>query len=293
LSRSGIVPIAHSQDTAGPMARTVRDAAILLSAMTGRDSEDPASVNAPSAGIDYSANLAADELNGKRIGVIRSHHGAGTHPDVEAILTSGIGMIKSQDAIIVENIDIDMAGVSAAEYTVLLYEFKTDLAAYLQRSAAPVTSLDDVIAFNDAHRDDVMPYFGQDVLLAANAMGGLDETAYLDALDASQVFLRRALTQVFESHDLDALLAISNGPAWMTDHVNGDDFRIGSSSYAAISGFPSVTVPAGFVSDLPIGVTFIGEPWSEEQLIGVAYAFEEARRARRAPIVTNEVTKSR
>lgn len=293
LSRSGIVPIAHSQDTAGPMARTVRDAAILLSAMTGRDSEDPASANAPAAGIDYSANLAADELNGKRIGVIRSHHGAGTHPDVEAILTSGIGLIESQDAIIVDNIDIDMAGVSAAEYTVLLYEFKTDLAAYLQRSAAPVTSLDDVIAFNDAHRDNVMPYFGQDVLLAANAMGGLDETAYLDALDASQAFVRRALTQVFESHDLDALLAISNGPAWMTDHVNGDDFRIGSSSYAAISGFPSVTVPAGFVSDLPIGVTFIGEPWSEEQLIGVAYAFEEARRARRAPILTNEVTKSR
>lgn len=293
LSRSGIVPIAHSQDTAGPMARTVRDAAILLSAMTGRDSEDPASANAPSSRIDYSANLAADELNGKRIGVIRSHHGAGTHPDVEAILTKGIGLIESQDAVIVDNIDIDMAGVSAAEYTVLLYEFKTDLAAYLQRSAAPVTSLDDVIAFNDAHRDNVMPYFGQEVLLAANAMGGLDETAYLDALDASQVFVRRALAQVFESHDLDALLAISNGPAWLTDHVNGDDFRIGSSSYAAISGFPSVTVPAGFVADLPIGITFIGEPWSEEQLIGVAYAFEEASRARRAPIATNKVTKSR
>ncbi len=293
VSRSGIVPIAHSQDTAGPMARTVRDAAILLSAMTGRDPEDPATADVPVARIDYAANLAADELNDKRIGVIRSHYGAGSHPDVEAVLTAALATIKSANASVADDIELDMSGVNDAEYTVLLYEFKTDLAAYLERSAAPYRTLDDIIAFNESNADTVMPHFGQDVLLAANAMGDLDEPAYAEALLKSRGVARRVLDSAFDEHGVDALLAITNGPAWMTDHVNGDSFHIGSSSYAAISGYPSVTVPAGFVAGLPVGVTFIGRPWTEEQLIGIAYAFEQASRARRAPELPYGAKKSR
>lgn len=283
LSRSGIIPIAHSQDTAGPMARSVRDAAILLSAMTGVDAEDPASTAAKIARTDFAAKLAADELTGKRIGILRSHYGAGSNPDVEALLTAGIHSMTEQQAVIIDDIDIDMSGVADAEYTVLLYEFKADLANYFARSAAPVSSLDDVIAFNDANAETVMPHFGQDVLLASNASGDLNDPAYLDALEASGGAARRALDAAFAEHQLDALVAISNGPAWMTDTINGDSFHIGSSSYAAISGYPSVTVPAGFVSGLPIGLSFIGRPWSEEQLIGIAYAFEQATGARQAP----------
>ncbi|MBT8100407.1 MAG: amidase, partial [Gammaproteobacteria bacterium] len=204
--------------------------------------------------------------------------------DVEALLTNSIGLIAAQQAVVIDDIHIDMSGVSDAEYTVLLYEFKAGLAAYLERSSAPVQTLTDVIAFNDANSEVVMPHFGQEVLLAANATGGLDDPAYLEALDASGAATRTALEQVFAEHDLDALAAISNGPAWMTDLVNGDSFHIGSSSFAAVSGYPSVTVPAGFVSGLPVGLTFIGQPWSEQQLIGVAYAFEQAGNARRPPV---------
>lgn len=293
VSRSGIVPIAHSQDTAGPMARTVRDAAILLSAMTGRDPQDSATADVPVARIDYAANLAADELNDKRIGVIRSHYGAGRHPDVEAVLTTALATIRSANASVVDNVELDMSGVNDAEYSVLLYEFKTDLAAYLERSSAPYRTLDELIAFNDANADSVMPHFGQDVFLASSAMGGLDEPAYAKALQDSRDKVRGVLDEAFDEHGVDTLLAITNGPAWMTDHVNGDSFSIGSSSYAAISGYPSVTVPAGFVAGLPVGVTFIGRPWTEEQLIGIAYAFEQARRARRAPELPDGVEMSR
>ncbi len=293
VSRSGIVPIAHSQDTAGPMARSVRDAAILLSAMTGRDPADAAMADVPVARIDYAANLAADALNDTRIGVIRSHFGAGSHPDVEAVLAAALATIRTANASIVDNIELDMNGVNDAEYLVLLYEFKTDLAAYLERSAAPFRTLGELIAWNDANADTVMPHFGQDVFLAANAMGGLDEPAYAEALANSRDAVRRVLDEAFDDYEVDTLIAITNGPAWMTDHINGDSYQIGSSSYAAISGYPSVTVPAGFVAGLPIGVTFIGRPWTEERLIGIAYAFEQAGRARRAPALLDQAEKPR
>jgi len=292
VSRSGIIPIAHSQDTAGPMARTVRDAAILLSAMTGIDSDDPASADVSATSTNYAANLAADTLDGKRIGVIRSHYGAGSNPSVEAILSAGIDAIREQNAEVIDNIEIDMSGVSDAEYEVLLFEFKTDLAAYFARSRAPVTTLDDVIAFNDANENAVMPFFGQDVLLAAEAKGDLTADAYVEAVAMSQRVVRTRLQTVLDEHRLDALLAITNGPAWMTDHANGDSFHIGSSSYAAISGYPNITVPAGFVSGLPIGLSFIGRPFSEQRLIGIAYAFEQATAARRQPGRLNDVTDS-
>ena len=283
VSRSGIVPIAHSQDTAGPMAKTVRDAAILLTAMTGIDREDPASAGAPAATVDYAASLAADALNGKRIGVIRSHSGAGSNPDVEALLAHGIETMRAQGAIVIDDINIDMDGANAAEYEVLLYEFKSDLAAYFARSAAPMSTLAEVIAFNESNKDEVMPFFGQDIMLLADAKGDLSEKAYLDALEASKRIATDGLTGAITEHQLDALVAISNGPAWLTDHINGDAFQIGSSSYAAISGFPNITVPAGFVAGLPIGLSFIGQPFTERELIGIAYAFEQATRARRAP----------
>ncbi len=283
LSRSGIIPVAHSQDTAGPMARNVRDAAILLTAMTGIDPEDPAMAGAPAAAIDYAANLAADALDGRRIGVIRSFHGAGSNPTVEAIYTRSIEALEAQNATVVDGIEIDMSGAGDAEFEVLLYEFKADLAAYFERSEAPVASLADVIAYNEAHRDSVMPIFGQDILLMAEEKGGLDDAAYVQALDDSKRIATDGLTSAFDTHDLDVLIAISNGPAWMTDHVNGDSFHIGSSSYAAISGFPNVTVPAGFVAGLPIGLSFIGRPYTENALIPIAYAFEQATMVRRAP----------
>ncbi len=286
VSRSGIIPIAHSQDTAGPMARSVRDAALLLTAMTGIDPRDPATADAPDATINYAAALAADGLAGMRIGVLRTHSGAGSNPAVEGILSAGIVAIEAQGGIIENDLQLDISDAYAAEYRVLLYEFKVGLAAYFADSAAPVSSLSEIIAFNEANAEAVMPIFGQDILQAAEETAGLDEDEYQEALDLSKQIVRGGLEQLFEEHELDALLAISNGPAWFTDHANGDNFQVGSSSFAAISGYPNVTVPGGFAYDLPIGLSFIGKPFTEQQLIGIAYAFEQATLARRAPELT-------
>ncbi len=283
VSRSGIIPIAHSQDTAGPMARSVRDAAILLTAMTGRDDEDPATLEAPDQRIDFAANLAEDGLAGKRIGVIRSFHGAGSNPGVQAILDDSIALMRDQGAEIIDPIELDTAGAGEAEYEVLLYEFKSDLQAYLVRSEAPVRSLREIIAFNEANADTVMPHFGQDILVAAEAKGSLDSEAYRKALSDSKRITQTALDDAFDRHQLDALVAITNGPAWKTDHVAGDHFGIGSSSYAAISGYPNISVPAGHVARLPVGLSFIGRAFTEPSLIGIAYAYEQVRAARRPP----------
>ena len=281
VSRSGIIPIAHSQDTAGPMARSVRDAAILLSAMTGTDPEDPATV--PGSRPDYAANLAADALHGRRIGVIRSHYGAGKFPAVEAIVSSAIDTLRAQGAEIVDSIEIDMEGVGDAEYEVLLYEFKDGLNRYLETSDAPISSLEAVIEFNNANADTVMPIFGQDVLELAQSKGPLTEPAYLEALEFSRERAQQGIDNALSEHSLDALIAVTNGPAWLTDHENGDTFELSSSSYAAVSGYPNVAVPAGFVSGLPVGISFIGPAFSEKELIQIAYAFEQATLARRPP----------
>ena len=282
VSRSGIIPIAHSQDTAGPMARTVRDAALLLTVMTGVDAEDPATGD---AGIhhDYSANLTADGLNGKRIGILRSFYGAGSNPNVETIYDASVAALREQGAEIVDDIEIATDGMNDAEYEVLLYEFKADLNNYLSASGAPVQSLAEIIEFNAANAERVMPVFGQDIFLAAEEKGPLSDAAYLDALAESKRIAREGIDGAIEQHQLDAIIAITNGPAWMIDHANGDSFHIGSSSLAAISGYPSITVPAGFASGLPIGVSFVGKPWNEKQLIEIAYAFEQATGVRRAP----------
>ncbi len=283
VSRSGIIPIAHSQDTAGPMARSVRDAAILLSAMAGVDSADAASATLAKEPQDYAANLTADGIAGKRIGVIRSYHGAESNPEIEAILASSIESLRSHGAEIVDSISIDTEGMGDAEYEVLLYEFKADLEQYLENSAAPIRSLAAIIEYNENNQELAMPIFGQEILLEAQDKGPLTDSAYLEALATSRQIARSGIDSVMAEHDLDALIAPTNGPAWLTDHINGDTFHVGSSSYAAVSGYPSVTVPAGFVSGLPIGLTFIGQANSDAQLIEIAYAFEQATDIRKAP----------
>lgn len=282
VSRSGIIPIANSQDTAGPMARSVRDAAILLTAITGIDADDEATATAE-IHQDYSANLTADGLNGKRIGVLRSYRGAGSHPGVEAVYAAALRTLESRGAAIVDDLEIGTAGMSAAEYEVLLYEFKAGLSNYFERAGAPLESLADVIAFNEANAASVMPHFGQDILLLAEEKGALEDKAYAAALETSKTIARSGLDAILDEHELDALIAPTNGPAWMIDLVNGDAYSIGSSSLAAVSGYPSITVPAGQVAGLPVGLSFMGKPWNEKQLIEIAYAFEQATGARYVP----------
>lgn len=282
VSRSGIIPIAHSQDTAGPMARTVRDAAILLTAMTGTDPDDSATADAETH-HDYSANLTADALNGKRIGVIRSWYGAGSDQRVDDIYTASIEKLKEAGAVIIDDIKIEPGDMFDAEYEVLLYEFRADLNAYLESSGAPVQSLAELIVYNDANAETIMPIFGQEILLEAEAKGPLTDEAYLQALETSKSISQSAIDKLLAEHELDALISPTNGPAWLIDHINGDSFGIGSSSLAAISGYPSITVPAGFVSGLPIGLSFISKPWNEKQLIEIAYAFEQTTGVRKPP----------
>ncbi len=283
VSRSGIIPIAHSQDTAGPMARTVRDAALLLSAMTGRDDEDPASADVPETVPDYTANLTADGVSGRRIGILRNYSGAGRHPDVDRVFEASIAALAEAGAELVDDITLDTGDASDYEYTVLLYEFKNDLAASLERSNAPYKSLAELIAFNEANTDEVMPIFGQEIFLAAEDKGPLSDDAYQEALRESKRIMRSALDTALDKNKLDAIIAPTNGPAWMIDHINGDNFTAGSSSYAAVSGYPNITVPAGFAGTVPIGLSFMGAPFSEKTLIEIAYAFEQATLARKPP----------
>jgi len=283
ISRSGIIPIAHSQDTAGPMARSVRDAAILLGAMAGTDASDPASAAMVDAPGEFTSNLTADGLAGKRIGVIRSFYGAGSNPGVDNLFEESIELLRSKGAEIVDQIEIETADMDDAEYEVLLYEFKTDLNKYLEQSGAPVESLAEIIEFNKANSDSVMPIFGQEILLKSEDKGPLTDSEYLEALETSKRIAQSGLDDTLAGHNLDALIAPTNGPAWMTDHANGDTFHIGSSSLAAVSGYPSITVPAGFVSGLPIGISFMGAAGSDKQLIELAYAFEQASAARQPP----------
>jgi amidase len=283
ISRSGIIPIAHSQDTAGPMARTVRDAAILLDAITGTDVSDPLNATFEAGPGGFADNLSKNALDGKRIGVIRSFRGAKSNRRVESIFRSSYRAMKRKGAVIVDDITIDFDGVSAAVGVVLMHEFKADLAVYFERSGAPFESLAEIVAFNDAHADTVMPYFGQERMLVSNGSGDLTDFEYLDALEDSKLLSRAGIDAVMLEYDLDVLIAPTNGPAWLIDHENGDEYHIGSSSYAAVSGYPSVTVPAGFVSGLPVGLSFIGRMNSDKAVIEIAYAFEQATSKRKPP----------
>ncbi|MEW6364612.1 MAG: amidase [Acidobacteriota bacterium] len=286
VSRAGVIPIAHSQDTAGPMTRCVADAALLLGAMAGADPADPATSAASShAQLDYARFLDKDGLRGARVGVVRSDafHLSGK---VTPILDSAVEAMKRAGAVVVDNVEIANLGKATddAEFEVLLYEFKADLERYLAtRPGAAATTLAGLIAFDREHAGREMPFFGQEIFEQAAEKGPLAEPAYIEALGKSQRLMREGIDAAIAKHRLDALVAITNGPAHLTDLVNGDAYTGGSSSPAAVAGYPSITVPAGFVHGLPVGVSFFGKAWSEPALIRLAYAFEQATRARRMP----------
>lgn len=284
VSRDGIIPGAHSYDTAGPLARTVRDAAILLAVMSGVDPSDPVTASGPDGIPDYAAALSASALHGKRIGVLRNYWGAGDDPKAEAVFDQAIQTLKASGAEIVDPIELDIDGMWEAEDVAFSYELKAGIDGYLQSSGASVRSLEDVIRFNAENAAAVMPFFGQEVLEASQKMGPLSEAAYRKALADSKRISQAAIDGALKSHGIDAIIAPANSPAWLTDHINGDvGFGLSSSSYAAVSGYASVTVPAGFVHGLPIGVSFIAGAYSDKQLIDMAYAFEQASKSRRAP----------
>jgi amidase len=282
VSRSGIIPIAASQDTAGPMTRSVTDAALLLAAMAGPDAADTATREARVA--DYAAALRKDGLQGKRLGVARNFFGS--NDAVDAIISKELAVLKAQGATLVDVKvpNIDKYGDSETE--VLLYEFKPGLAAYLAGYAphAPVKGMADVIAFNERHAAREMPYFAQEHLVAAEAKAGLDAREYKEALANNLRYAREeGIDQVMREHKLDALVAPTGGPAWLTDYVNGDHYGGSFSSPAAVAGYPHITVPAGYTRGLPVGLSFVGTAYSEAALIGMAYAYEQATQHRRAP----------
>ena len=284
VSRSGIIPIAHSQDTAGPMGRSVEDAAILLTAMVGADPADPLAASFPESVPDFAVNLSKDALKGARIGVYRGHSGAGKDARVEKIVAETIETLKSLGAEVIDPVDVDTEGMGDASRTVLYYEFKTDLNAYLESSGAPMKTMAEIIAFNEEHADTVMPFFGQERMLEAESKGPLSDQEYLDALAASKRISQMGLNYALETHDLDALIAPTRGPAWMTDNVSGDrSSGISSSSLTAISGYASITLPAGDILGLPIGISFIGAEFSDAELIQFAYALEQAGYKRQPP----------
>ncbi len=285
VSRSGIIPIAHSQDTAGPMGRTVADAAILLTAMVGADPSDPLVDSFPNPVPDFAENLTKDALNGARIGVYRGHHGAGNDARVDQIVADTIATLKSLGAEIVDPVEIDTEGMGEAQREVLYYEFKADLNKYLEISGAPIKSMADIIEFNDSHADTVMPFFGQERMLAAQSKGPLSDPEYLDALATSKRIAQTGLNKALDEHKLDALIAPTRGPAWMTDNISGDHSSgISSSSLAAVSGYASITLPAGDVLGLPIGISFIGAEFSDARLVQFAYALEQAGYVRKPPL---------
>lgn len=287
VSRSGIIPISHTQDTAGPMARTVSDAAVLLGALTGVDPRDKATAASVGKALtDYTKALRADALKGARIGVARKRY-FGYHPDTDRLIEQAIADMKAQGAVIVDPADIPTAAqLDSCEFDILLYEFKADLNAYLGAlgPAAKVHSLKDLIAFDEREKDREMPYFGQEIFVQADKKGPLTSPAYRKALTTCRARARTlGIDAVMTKYRLDALVAPTGGPAWPTDLVNGDHFLGASSTPAAVAGYPNITVPAGFVHGLPVGVSFIGRAWSEPKLLALAYAYEQATKHRKAP----------
>jgi amidase len=286
ISRAGIIPISHSQDTAGPMCRTVTDAAILLGALTGIDARDKATSGSQGKALnDYTQFLDPNGLKGARLGIVRKSFGFNDATD--KLLDNLIGEMRRLGAEIVDPADIPTAGkFDDSELEVLLYEFKADLNAYLAGRGAksPVHSLKEIIEFNEKHPDQEMPYFGQDLLTKAQAKGPLTDKAYLAALKKNHDLSRaQGIDAVLGKNKLDALVAPTGGPPWPTDWINGDHFTGGYSSASAVAGYPHITVPAGYVYGLPVGISFFASAYSEPTLIKLAYAFEQAIKARRAP----------
>ena len=296
VSRSGIVPISHTQDTAGPMARNVADAAALLSVIAGSDPRDPATVDADHHATDYSRFLDPNGLKGKRIGVVRQL--AGAEPNADRILEQSIALMKAQGAIIIDPVAVPhLADLGGPEMTVLLYDFKHDINAYLAtRPQLKVKNLADLIAFNQREATREMPWFAQELFEHAQAKGPLTDKAYTEALTkAKQLSGPDGIDAALKANHLDALLAPSWGPAFVTDPVLGDhvvsgDPTVGGASQpAAVAGYPSITVPAGFAHGLPVGIVLFGAKWSEPTLISIAYGFEQHSKAFQAPRFLNTV----
>jgi len=293
VSRSGIVPISHTQDTAGPMTRSVADAAALLGVLAGPDPRDAAT--AQSRAQDYTRFLDAGRLEGARLGVVRNQFGG--HEGVNAVIEQALAALKAQGAVLVDPAALKHVDkYERAELDVLLYELKAGLAKYLAEFApdAPVRSLADLIAWNREHRGREMRWFGQEHFERADALGGLDEPAYQEALATCRRYARDdGIDALLAEHRLDALVAPTGGLAWLTDFVNGDHYGGSFSSPAAVAGYPHLTVPAGFVQGLPVGLSFVGPAWSEPLLIGLGHAFEQATKARRAPAFARSMPATR
>lgn len=286
VSRSGIIPLSHSQDTAGPMARTVADAATLLSYLTGVDVRDKATTTGPTMRfIDYTSFLNKDGLRGARLGIARKYFGFNDR--VDKLMNDQIDVLKRLGAVIVDPADIPTSGkFDDSELEVLLFEFKADLNKYLAELGprAPVHSLKEIIEFNEQNKEKEMPYFGQELFIRAQAKGPLTSRTYLQALRKNHLLSRaQGIDFIMNKHRLDGLVAPTGGPAWPTDWINGDHFTGGYSSASAVAGYPHITVPAGYVFGLPVGISFFGRAWAEAQLIKFAYAFEQATKARRPP----------
>ena len=284
VPRSGIIPIAHSQDTAGPMCRTVADAAILLSAIVGTDAKDSITSQAAKGEKDYTKFLKKDGLKGKRIGVMRQYFGS--NPRLDKLMETQLQVLKDGDAEVIDVTFPTFGKYGDSEYEVLLYEFKTDLSKYLAERGGKHKNLADLIKFNEDNKTKSMPYFGQEIFVKAEEQGDLESREYRLALLQSKVMTQeQGIDSVMNKNKLDAIFAPSNSPVWMIDLVNGDSPTnyVGSSSLAAISGYPNITVPAGFIAELPIGVSFFGRAFSEANLIEIAYAFEQITKARRLP----------
>lgn len=286
VSRSGIIPISASQDTAGPMARTVADAAALLGAMTGVDPRDPATAaSAGKAPPGYTRFLNAGALRGARIGVARNFFG--WHPRIDRVMEAALEAMRGRGAVLVDPASLpSRQGLGDGEHLVMLYEFKAGLNAYFASlgPGAPVRSLQDLIAFNEKNRERELPFFGQEILVDAEGKGPLTDQAYLDARARALKWAREdGIDEVMDKHQLDAIVAPTTGPAHTFDLISGDRGLGGSSTYAAVAGYPSITLPAGDIFGLPVGISFFGRAWTEPKLIALSYDFEQATRARRAP----------
>jgi amidase len=295
VSRAGIIPISHNQDTAGPLCRTVADAAILLTELAGIDPDDPVTRSSKGrAPRNYASYLDRDGLRGARIGVVRNSFeltagsgNAGGDELIRRLFDEAVRAVKEAGAILVDPIEIKSLGqLGESEFEVLLYDFKADLDAYLARfgANAPVHSLAEIIEFNEHHRDREMASFGQDILLQAQEKGPRTEKAYRDALSRSRRLAReQGIDAVMDRYRLDALIGPTTGPAWLTDPVDGDHDPGGVFPLAAVAGYPNINVPMGFIFGLPVGMSFFGRAWTEGPLIRMAHAFEQATKVRRAP----------
>jgi amidase len=288
-SCAGVIPIAHSQDTVGPFGRTVADAASLLAAIAGPDPRDPTTqAGAAQTRVDYTQHLRSDALRGARLGIPRDVY-FGYSEKADAVAEAALAALQAAGAVLVDPANIPTAKQMQSgegELAVLLYEFKADLNAYLAALTpeARIHSLEELIAFNEAHADQEMPYFRQELLVMAQAKGPLTEQAYLEALELNRRQARQeGIDAVMEEHQLDALVMPTGAPAWKIDLIDGDHGLGGSSQPTALAGYPAITVPAGFAFGLPVGCTFMGRAFSEPKLIALAYAFEQATKARRPP----------